>query len=76
MINPCYPPAIKARKTVLKCKEDFFMKKFAALLVSLVLALTCVSALADTTYTKFFTTEDLAGITDNNGSVSGCGLSE
>lgn len=76
MINPCYPPAIKARKTVLKCKEDFFMKKFAALLVSLVLALTCVSALADTTYTKFFTTEDLAGITDNNGFVSGCGLSE
>ncbi len=52
------------------------MKKFAALLVSLVLALTCVSALADTTYTKFFTTEDLAGITDNNGFVSGAGMTE
>ena len=52
------------------------MKKLIALALTLVLALSCAAALADTTYTKYFTTEDLAGITDNNGFVSGSAMTE
>ena len=52
------------------------MKKFAALLIALVLTLSCVAALADATYTIFYTTQDLAGVTDMNGFVSGSAMTE
>ena len=47
------------------------MKKFAALILALVLALSCAAALAESTYTIYYATEDLAGVTDMNGFVSG-----
>ena len=53
------------------------MKKIAALVLALVLTLACVSVLAeDAVYSCFYTTEKLAGETDFNGFVTGCGLSE
>ena len=52
------------------------MKKFAAIILALVLALSCCAALAESTYHIYFTTEDLAGTTDMNGFVSGCALTE
>ncbi|MBR2288081.1 MAG: hypothetical protein IJ865_07535 [Clostridia bacterium] len=52
------------------------MKKLVSLFIALVLTLTCVAALADTTYTHFFATEDLAGITDLNGFITGSGMTE
>ena len=52
------------------------MKKIAALVLALVLALTCVSALADAAYTHFFTAEELAGSTDMNGFVAASPMTE
>ena len=52
------------------------MKKMTALILALILALSCVAALADDTFQIFYSTEDLAGITDMNGFFSGVGLSE
>ena len=52
------------------------MKKFAALILALVLALAAVSALAESVYTIYYTTEDLAGVTDMNGFVSGSAMTE
>ena len=52
------------------------MKKIAALVLALILALSCISALAEETFQVFYSTEDLAGITEMNGFFSGVGLSE
>ena len=52
------------------------MKKFAALILALVLALSCAAALAESTYTIYYATEDLAGVTDMNGFVSGSAMTE
>ena len=52
------------------------MKKIAALVLALVLALSCVSALADAVYTHFFTAEELAGTTDMNGFVAASPMTE
>ena len=52
------------------------MKKFTAMILALVLALTCCAAFAESTYHIYFSTADLAGVTDNNGFVSGCALTE
>ncbi len=52
------------------------MKKIAALILALVLALSCAAALADTAYTHAFTAEELAGTTDMNGFVSALALTE
>ncbi len=52
------------------------MKKFAALILVLVLALAAVSALADSTYIHNFAAEELAGTTDMNGFVSALALTE
>ena len=46
------------------------MKKFATLLLALVLTTACCAALADSTYTIFFPAEELAGTTDLNGFLS------
>ncbi len=52
------------------------MKKLTALMLALLMTLTCLSALADSTYTIFFTTEDLSGETDLGGFVTGSGMTE
>ena len=52
------------------------MKKIAALVLALVLALTCVSAMADAVYTHFFAAEELAGTTDMNGFVAASPMTE
>ena len=52
------------------------MKKFAALVLALVLALSCCAALAESTYTHSFSAEELAGNTDMNGFVSALALTE
>ena len=52
------------------------MKKFAALILALVLALSCCAALAESTYIHFFTIEELAGNTDMNGFVSASPMTE
>ena len=52
------------------------MKKFAALILALVLALAAVSALAESTYIHNFAAEELAGTTDMNGFVSALALTE
>ena len=52
------------------------MKKFAALILALVLALAAVSALAESTYTHFFSIEELAGTTDMNGFVAASPMTE
>lgn len=52
------------------------MKKFAALILALVLALSCCAALAESTYIHTFTAEELAGNTDMNGFVSALALTE
>ena len=52
------------------------MKKFAALILALVLALSCCAALAESTYIHTFTAEELAGTTDMNGFVSALALTE
>ena len=52
------------------------MKKLTALILALVLGLSCAAALAEATYTCYYTTEALAGVTDNNGFVTGSGMTE
>ncbi len=52
------------------------MKKFTAMILALVLALTVVSALAESTYIHTFAAEELAGNTDMNGFVSALALTE
>lgn len=52
------------------------MKKIAALILALALALSCAAALADNAYTRTFTAEELAGTTDMNGFVSALALTE
>lgn len=52
------------------------MKKFAVLMLALVLTLSCCAALADSTYTHFYPTEELAGVTDLNGFITGSGMTE
>lgn len=52
------------------------MKKFAALVLALVLALSCCAALAESTYIHSFSAEELAGNTDMNGFVSALALTE
>ncbi len=53
------------------------MKKFASLLLALVLVLCCCAALAeDEKYTLYLTKEDLAGNTYHNGFVSAVGMTE
>lgn len=55
------------------------MKKIAALVLALVLALTCLAALVEESgeiYTCFFTAEELAGSTDMNGFVAASPMTE
>ena len=52
------------------------MKKFATLLLALILTTACCAALADSQYTIFFPAEELAGTTDLNGFISAQAMTE